>query len=234
MIKSLTLITMVLCFLGTLSALFLNWVALYQQDPVEYTWITSNEEGKQEVACPAVVLDRPIVSTKAITDFARDAVLSVNDFTYLSWDVALPDALDTYFTPYAGRFYLRDFTASRLLSQVQKNYYRSSAISTFPSVLVSEEDLGGRREWSVQVPVTINYSTGNIQILNESGQREETAASRTRRSVHQIYTVRLIEQLPTHKNYRGVAVVDMTSVSVRGPQEFSKPSNMLNVVGGRL
>lgn len=234
MIKSLTLLVMLLCFAGTMSAFFMNWVALYQQDPVEYTWITSNSQGEQEVACPAVVLDRPIVSATAITAFARDAVISVNDFTYLSWDAALPDALDAYFTPYAGRFYLRDFEASRLLRAVQKNYYRSSAISTFASVLVSEQEVGGRREWTVQVPVTINYSTGNVQILDEEGQRNHTEASRTRRSVHQIYTVRLIEQLPTHRNYRGVAVVDMTSVSVRGPQEFTKPSNTLNVVGGRL
>jgi hypothetical protein len=232
--KLLTPVVMALCFFGAFTALFMNWVTLYKQDPVEFSWVTTGHSGSSEVVCNAVVLDRPIVSTKAVTDFARDAVLSLNDFTYLSWDVALPEALDRYFTPYAAEIYFKDFSNSKLLAQVQKNYYRSSSISTYPSVLASEVDIAGRREWVVQVPVTINYSTGSVQLFDVSGKRRETAASRTRRSVYQVYTVRLIEQLPTHKNFRGVAVVDMSSVSVRGPKEFSKPKNALNLKGGRL
>lgn len=233
MIKGLTTITMIMAALGTVTAATMNWIALYQQDPVEYTWITTGEDGKQTVACAAVVLDRPIINNASITAFARDAVLSVNDFTYLSWDVTLPEALDAYFTPYAAKLYLRDFEASRLLSAVERNYYRSSAISTYPSVIVEEQDIAGRREWLVQVPVIINYSTGNVQPSNETTSRW-TADSRSRRSTYRIYTVRLVEQKPTHNNFRGVAVVDMTSISVRGPQEFSKPKNQLNVIGARL
>jgi len=232
-IKGLTTITMTMAVLGTVSAAVMNWIALYQQDPVEYTWITTGDDGKQTVACPAVVLDRPIINNASITAFARDAVLSINDFTYLSWDVTLPEALEAYFTPYAAKLYLRDFEASRLLTAVQRNYYRSSALSTHPSVIVEELDTSGRREWLVQVPVIINYSTGNVRPTDETESRR-TADSRSRRSTYRIYTVRLVEQKPTHRNFRGVAVVDMTSVSVRGPQEFSKPKNQLNVMGTLL
>lgn len=231
--KGLTTLIMGLAVFGTMTAAAMNWIALYQQDPVQYTWITTDEEGKQVVACPAVVLDRPIINNAAITSFARDAVLSINDFTYLSWDVALPEALEAYFTPYAAKLYLRDFEDSQLLRQVESNYYRSSAISTYPSVLVDETDAAGRREWLVQVPVIITYSTGNVRASEDQVSRR-TATSRSRRSTYRIYTVRLVEQKPTHSNYRGVAVVDMTSVSVRGPQEFSKPKNQLSVVGARL
>lgn len=221
---------MTLCAIGSVSALFMNFVALSAQDPVEYTWITANADGKQSIACDAVVLEQPIIRPDAITAFARDAILAINDYTYLSWGVVLPEALDAYFTPAAGRVYLRDFQGSRLLKTVNRNYYRSSAISTFPSVLVNETSFGDRREWTVQVPVTVYYSTGTL--LTNSDDGTSRGGARHRRTVHRIYTVRLVEQKPTHANYRGVAVVDVNAASVRGVQEFLKANARLSSEGG--
>lgn len=223
--KGMTTIILGMSAVGTLSAVFMNVIALSVQRPVDFFWVTADASGQPTIECEAQVLDQPAIRPSAITAFARDAVLNVNEYTYLSWDAVLPGALESYFTPTAARLYLRGFETSPLLATVEKNYYQSTAISTFPSIIVSETEVGEeRREWVVQVPTTIYYQTG--------GSKTDSRFSARSRVVHRLYTVRVVEQAPSPENFRGVAVVDMSSRSIGSPAEFTRNTPLSD--GARL
>jgi hypothetical protein len=223
-VKGLTGIVLGMAAIGTLSSVFMNVVALSVQRPVEFFWVTADGDGNPTIECEAQVLEQPAIRPSAITSFARDAVLNVNEFTYLSWDAVLPEALEAYFTPSAARIYMRGFENSSLLKTVKENYYESGSISTFPSVIISESSQDGRREWVVQVPTTTYYQTG--------GSRSDSRYRARVRVVHRLYTVRVVEQEPSPENFRGVAVVDMASRDISNPAEFYR-SDALGEIGGR-
>lgn len=209
--KALTAVILSVSMLGMFSASALALASFVWGDPNEFHWATIDEDGVVNVECEAVVLTQAIIENDAITRFAVEAVINTNSYNFLSWDKAIPTALDEYFAEYAGRVYLAEFQASPLLRAIQRNYYRSSAVSTFPAVLVDQgTGAGGRRTWTVQVPTTVFYSTG-------SGEGNPDVVQQT---VHQVFTVDLIEQRPTPENFRGVAVIGMTAKKVDGQREF--------------
>lgn len=209
--KALTSVILSVCLVGMFSAAALTFSSFVWGDPTEFHWATIDHEGNINVECKAVVLEDALIENDAITRFAVEAVINLNSYNFLSWDQAVPRALEEYFAEYAARVYLNEFSSSRLLQSVRRNYYRSSAVSTFPAVIVDQdEDTNGRRTWTVQVPATTFYSTG----------RDEGKADVVEQTVHQIFTVDLIEQRPTPENFRGVAVIGMTSKKVDGQREF--------------
>lgn len=197
----------------------------YATEPVEFTWATdtapdSTASGFLEVAdpstlraaCEPIILDAPPISYRTVADFATEAVLAVNTFDYLDWDNQLPEALNRYFAPNASRLYLGQFERSALLRTIQSNYYTVSALSLRPGIVVSESDIPGRRQWTVQVPIRIYYQTGAVAV----------AGATTDETQDQVFTVTVIELPPTPRNYRGVGVESIANTRVREVDDLDR------------
>lgn len=208
--RSLTTVVLAATLFGMLTATGLVFSS-FVGDPTEFHWATVDEQGEVSVECEAVVLDKVNIELDAISRFAVDAVINANTYNYLSWDRVVPMALDAYFAPYAADVYLHAFSNSQLLAVVKKNYFESSAVSTFPAVIIGEGIAsGGRRTWTVQVPATVFFTVG----------ASEEGSPIVEQSVHQIFTVEMIEQSPTPQNFRGMAVIGMSSKKVDGQRDF--------------
>lgn len=105
---------MACCGIVAATTLFLSAVLVYAVEPEEFTWRvspTTGETARAQDACAPIVLDQPAVALRSISQFATEAVLSVNTYDYLDWDQAIPEALNTYFTAAAARAILPTFGA---------------------------------------------------------------------------------------------------------------------------
>ena len=202
------------CVVAGLTSMFLAAVLVYATEPTAFTWRSvppdlpfeeAEAEGAASDACTPLILDRAPVAFKSVGDFATEAVLSVNSYDYLTWDQALPDALNTYFTPEAARTYYGQFGRSRLLRTVTDSYYTVSALSSRPAMVVASGQVEGVRSWTIQVPVTLRYQTG---VTNREG-------GTTAHAQNEVFTVTVLEQRPNRQNFRGVAVNDITNETVR-------------------
>lgn len=201
--------------LTALACCFLAYVLVYSVDPTEFSWqLVSGERPITEVvsadvqgreACEPIILAQSPVAIESIADFATEAVIQANTYDYLNWDQAIPEAVNTYFTPLAGRYYFNLFKRSRLLTNVQNSYYTVSAINIRPAMVVNTSMVDGQRSWTVQVPVTLRYQTG---VTNAQG-------GVTAHSQSEIFTVTVLEQRPNRRNFRGVAINDISNQTVR-------------------
>lgn len=195
----------------------------YSTEPVAHTWATDRQgetvggfavagEGELVAACTPIHLERPSISYRTIADFATEAVIAVNSFDYLDWDRQLPEALNRYFTPRAGQIYLAQFGRSSLLNSIKNNYYTVTALSLRPGVVVSEIDIPGQREWTVQVPIRIYYQTG---IATLTGGRTDATQD-------QVFTVTVVEVPPSDQNFRGVGVRSVANTRIRQTDELDR------------
>lgn len=209
------------CGLSSAAILIMVIALGYSTEPVIYRWAASAStgfaaatDGSEELteACEPITLDKPTINYHTIAEFATEAVIAVNTFDYLDWDSQLPDALTRYFTPQAGRIYLYEFQRSDLLTSIRGNYYTVSALSLRPALVVSETDLPGYREWTVQVPVRLYYQTGVATV--DGGRTDATR--------DQVFTVTIVERPPTDNNFRGVGVRNIANTRIRKTDELDR------------
>lgn len=211
------------CGAAGLAILMMVLTLAFSTEPVLYTWATDRDEnsaggfavageGELRPACAPISLEQPMINYRTVAEFATEAVIAVNTFDYLDWDRQIPEALGRYFTPRAGRIYLYQFERSTLLDSIRDNYYTVSALSLRPALVVSEVDIPGEREWTVQVPVRLYYQTG---VATLSGGRTDATQD-------QVFTVTITERPPTDQNYRGVGVRSIANTRIRQTDELDR------------
>lgn len=203
------------CVVAAAACCFLAYVLVYAVEPTEFSWrlvdgerpITemASADVVSEYSCDPVILEQAPVALQSIADFATEAVIQANTYDYLNYDFAIPEATNTYFTPLAGRYYTALFERSRLLTTVQNSYYTVSAINIRPAMVIATGNTDGQRTWTVQVPVTLRYQTG---VTNADG-------GDTAHSQNEVFTVTVLEQRPNRRNFRGVAINDISTETVR-------------------
>lgn len=211
------------CGAAGLAILAMVLTLAFSTEPVVYTWATDRDEitvggfaaageGDLRPVCAPISLDQPTISYRSVAEFATEAVLAVNTFDYLDWDRQIPEALGRYFTPRAGRIYIYQFERSTLLDSIRDNYYTVSALSLRPALVVSEVNIPGEREWTVQVPIRLYYQTG---VATLSGGRTDATQD-------QVFTVTITERPPTDQNYRGVGVRSIANTRIRQTDELDR------------
>lgn len=213
------------CGLASVAVLFLTLSLVYSVEPASFVWRVIpagsdierghdlDVEGEAGAACEPVILPRAAIGIGSVADFATEAVIAINSYDYLNWDSAIPEALNKYFTPRAARSYFSQFERSRLLRTVQNSYYTVSALNIRPAMVIATTDTdSGGRSWTVQVPITLRYQTG---VTNASGG--ETAHKQT-----EVFTVNVLEQRPNRRNFRGVAINDITNNAVRVADDLDR------------
>lgn len=148
-----------------------------------------------KAVCEATPLSEPNISQALLADFAARAAISVHTYDYINWRENLSYAIQNYFTPVGGRYYIDSFARSNILRQVQRNFYVVSAVSDGPPLIGSTGIDHGRMFWKVEVPLTITYRYG--------------AEYRAERRIIELTVLRVD---PTPANPNGVAIDGFVSV----------------------
>lgn len=205
MIRTLTGLITTAVLLGMGFAIMLALFLFWGTRPVAYVW-TARSGGELVEACAPHLLDEPFYSNGALAQFGAEAVTELNNYDYLDWDERLPPLVERYFTAQAADQYLEQFEGSALLARVQRDYYTVQAQVARPPIVTAINPTGDRRSWQVQIPVQVFYLTGARTL--EGLQPDDQQTQRL------LFRVRVVEQSPNERNYRGVAIADLNAVPV--------------------
>ncbi|WJS87255.1 DotI/IcmL family type IV secretion protein [Paracoccus sp. TOH] len=148
-----------------------------------------------KAVCEAIPLTEPNISQALLADFAARAAISVHTYDYINWRENLSYAVQNYFTPVGGRYFIDSFARSNILRQVQRNFYVVSAVTDGAPLIESTGIDHGRMFWKVEVPITITYRFG--------------ADYKAERRIIQLTVLRVD---PTPANPNGVAIDGFVSV----------------------
>lgn len=217
MLKLIHTILITTCSVVAMAVLFMTAVLVHATEPEDFVWQVSadgeeQQDSSADTGCVPIELDQSQIAIKSIADFATEAVLTINSYDYLNWDQAIPDGLDTYFTPAAARSYFAQFSSSRLLRTVTSSYYTVSATTARPAMVISTGSATGVRSWQVQIPITLRYQTG---VTNAGG-------GSTVHSQNEVFTVTVLEQNPNAANFRGVAINDINNQTIRAVDDLDR------------
>ena len=195
------------------ASLFLGWALVFGVQPVDFEWVTQAKakngeiiEGSFVPSCKPRILTSGLYSQNALTKFAAEAVVDLNTFDYLNWDRALPEAADRYMTRPAARVFMDSFVQGRLLAGVKREYLSVSTQLISSPILTASSSGSAGQKWTVQVPVDIYYGTGAQTVDGVSIKENMTQTF--------VFTVHLVEQAPSQKNFRGIAVVKIDTTRI--------------------
>lgn len=148
-----------------------------------------------QAVCEATPLTEPNISQALLSDFAARAAISIHTYDYINWRESLAYAVENYFTPVGGRFFIDAFARSNILRQVQRNFYVVSAVTDGAPVIESTGIDHGRMFWKIEVPLTITYRYG----AEYKGERR-------------VIVLTVLRVDPTPANPNGVAIDGIVSV----------------------
>lgn len=118
-------------------------------------------------AASLVPLDRPNVSTKALLSWVTLASTATFSFDFVNYQNQL-EALKDYFTVDGYANFLTSLEANKTLATIQDKKLIVTAVPVGPAIVLSEEQLGNKHNWRIQVPLLIRYQSASV---NETRQQ---------------------------------------------------------------
>ncbi|MCP2041166.1 intracellular multiplication protein IcmL [Neisseria sp. HSC-16F19] len=131
------------------------WVEMYPK--YKYIVTTNNQ-----AICQAGAADRPLVTPATLAAYAQDAVVNSYTYDYVNYREDLNRIGNTYYTDRGRAAYFDSLDQSDNLKRVIDGRYILKAYPLGSPILQSQGVNGGRRYWVVQVPVGIEFYTGNL------------------------------------------------------------------------
>lgn len=191
--KRFTVIALIGLGAGLVLSLLVNFALIVGFNSYPKTQFLWTQDAK--AVCEATPLSEPNISQALLADFAARAAVSVHTYDYINWRDNLSYAVQNYFTPVGGRYFIDAFARSNILRQVQRNFYVVSAVTDGAPVIESTGIDHGRMFWKIEVPITITYRFGG-----------EYKAER------RIIQLTVLRVDPTPANPNGVAIDGFVSV----------------------
>ena len=156
--KRFTLLALIGLAIALVVSLLVNFALIVGFNSYPKTkWLWTQDA---KAVCEAVSLTEPNISQALLADFAARAAVSVHTYDYINWRENLGYAVQNYFTPVGGRYFIDSFAKSNILRQVQRNFYVVSAVTDGAPLIESTGIDHGRMFWKVEVPITITYRFG--------------------------------------------------------------------------
>ena len=191
--KRFTLVALIGMAVALVVSLLINLALIIAFNSYPKTkWVWTQDA---KAVCEAIPLTEPNISQALLADFAARAAISVHTYDYINWRENLSYAVQNYFTPVGGRYFIDSFARSNILRQVQRNFYVVSAVTDGAPLIESTGIDHGRMFWKVEVPITITYRFG--------------ADYKAERRIIQLTVLRVD---PTPANPNGVAIDGFVSV----------------------
>lgn len=156
--KRFTLVSLIGLAVALVVSLLVNFALIVGFNSYPKTkWLWTQDA---QAVCEAIPLTEPNISQALLSDFAARAAISVHTYDYINWRENLSYAVQNYFTPVGGRYFIDSFARSNILRQVQRNFYVVSSVTDGAPLIQSTGIDHGRMFWKIEVPITITYRFG--------------------------------------------------------------------------
>lgn len=106
-------------------------------------------------------LDRPNVSTKALLSWVTLAATSTFTFDFFNYKDQL-QAIQDYFTEDGFTSFMASLETTGTLSTIEEKKLILSAVAIGPAIVLTEEEIGTKRNWRIQVPLIVRYQSANV------------------------------------------------------------------------
>ena len=106
-------------------------------------------------------LDRPNVSTKALLSWVTLAATSTFTFDFFNYKDQL-DAIKDYFTADGFNNFTASLETTGTLKTIEEKKLILSAVAIGPAIVLTEEEIGNKRNWRIQVPLIVRYQSANV------------------------------------------------------------------------
>jgi len=178
---------------GFLSATFFvtisAWIAWFPK----YRYIPTTDN---QAVCEVSTESEPRVTPATLVEFAKDAVLNAYSYDYVNYRETLNQVAAKWFTSEGRKAFMRSLDESGNLERVIKGRLILRAMATHVPQLEEEGRRGFQRYWVVQVPIAIEFYSGNEQ---QPKTRQDFLAG-----------VTIVQTPPSATNPKGIAVDSIT------------------------
>ncbi len=106
-------------------------------------------------------LDRPNVSTKALLSWVTLAATSTFTFDFFNYQDQL-NAVKDYFTADGFNNFLASLQETEVLKTIKEKKLILSAVAIGPAIVLTEEGVGDKHSWRIQVPLIVRYQSANV------------------------------------------------------------------------
>jgi intracellular multiplication protein IcmL len=143
--------------------------------------------------CEVPSIAEPFVSSAAVADFSKEALIEVYSYGYIDWRESLNRNTNKYFTPSGRRGFMKSLEESGNLEKIIKGRLYSKAGAIDVAQIEAEGSLPeGRYFWDVKVPFSLSIFLGGDDKPQASNQF--------------LATIRVVREQATASNLRGIAV----------------------------
>ncbi|HRA42294.1 MAG TPA: DotI/IcmL/TraM family protein [Gammaproteobacteria bacterium] len=106
-------------------------------------------------------LDRPNVSTKALLSWVTLAATSTFTFDFFNHKDQL-NAMKDYFTADGFDSFIASLQETGVLTTIVEKKLILSAVAIGPAIVLTEERVGSKHNWRIQVPLIVRYQSANV------------------------------------------------------------------------
>jgi intracellular multiplication protein IcmL len=138
--------------LGLIGAMYF----VIQVHQPENRYFATTEDGR---LVPMVALNEPNLSTPALMSWVAQAATEVMTFGFNDYRRRLQEA-SRNFTQTGWQSFTDALQKSRIIDMVEANQQVVTAAPAGAPVLESEGMVGGRYQWSIQLPMVVTYQSG--------------------------------------------------------------------------
>lgn len=138
-------------------AILIISIVYIMNNPPQPKYFATYADGK---LVPLIPLHMPNISQAYLMQWVNTAVVAVNTYDFVNYRDQLQKASD-YFTQEGWAAYLESLKASRNLNAVVEKKLVVSAFAKRAPVIVRSGILEGVFTWTVQIPITVIYQSGN-------------------------------------------------------------------------
>lgn len=128
----------------------LIYLVTHRPEPKHFA---STGDGRTAVLYP---LTQPVVSQKALLDWASQAAIIVYTFDFLNYQQMLKEAA-TLFTPEGWKLFQNNFRPN--LNNVIDEKLRVTAVATGAPIILEQGPLLGHYAWKVSLPILVTYES---------------------------------------------------------------------------
>lgn len=137
-------------------ALVVGLFAITNSRVPENRYFATTEDGR---LIPMVSLNQPNLSTPALMSWVAQSSTEVMTFGFNDYRRRLQES-SRNFTRRGWESFTRALEQSRIIAGVEANQQVITAVPSGAPILKSENLVGGRYQWVVQMPLTLSYQAG--------------------------------------------------------------------------
>lgn len=151
--------------------------------------------------CEVYPEDNPNLTDSAISEFAKDGILSLYTFDYINYEEQMNDVLSRYFTPQGRAATAAAITEAGLGEYAKTNAltFRASAINAV-RIEKFAADNNGRAYWIVRFPMVLDIYSGRLTPID---------------SQRHLVTIRVSADTASVSNPRGLGITSVTLEPIR-------------------